>query len=171
MFVMPRKPKNIIGNKYGRLTVLEDTGKRYNTTVIWKCQCDCGNDIEIRGDAIRSGNTKSCGCILKEKVAERNISRSTHGHSKRGNISREYNSWANMKTRCYNPKNKDYHIYGGRGIKICERWLNSFDNFFIDMGERPEGKTLDRIDSDGNYEPSNCKWSTPYEQRMNQRGM
>lgn len=165
---MAGKPKNIIGNKYGRLTVLGDTGKRYHTTVIWRCKCDCGNDIEIRGDAIRSGNTKSCGCFSKEKVAERNINRTIHGHSKRGKVSRTYNSWFNMKQRCLNPDDRAKKYY--EDVEICNEWL-IFENFLDDMGERPEGKTLDRIDPYGHYEPSNCRWATPYEQRMNQRGM
>lgn len=93
-----------------------------------------------------------------------------HGHSVGEKPSTTYNSWAAMKQRCYDPKRSNYAYYGGRGIKVCDQWINSFDQFLADMGERPEGKTLDRIDVNGNYEPSNCRWVTAKEQTSNRRG-
>lgn len=150
--------KDLTGKKFGNLTVLNDTGKRgksYN--VIWNCLCDCGNEHEVNSGNLRSGMVKSCGC-LNHKATNK-----SHGMYK----TPTYNSWVSMKVRCNRKKNDNYHRYGGRGIKVCERWM-VFENFFADMGERPEGMTLDRIDNDGNYEQSNCKWSTKQEQRINQ---
>ena len=147
------------GDKYGRLTIVEEkpsvNGRRYVTT-----KCDCGNQKNIRLDSLRQGKTTSCGCYNKE-------SKRTHGLSYHS----LYASYNQMKSRCYNPNRKKYKDYGGRGIKVCDRWLNSFENFLQDMGERPKGKTLDRINNDGNYEPNNCRWATIVEQRINQRRM
>lgn len=157
---MGSKPKDITGQKIGRLTVIEDTGKRNETNVVWKCQCDCGNFIETSSRNL-GRNTFSCGCLQKERVTK-------HGNRTRKNTSSTYNSWHSMKNRCLNPKTPNYKEYGGRGIMVCERWI-VFENFLADMGERPEGKTLDRIHNDGHYEPSNCKWSTPKEQANNRR--
>lgn len=122
--------------------------------VFWKCRCICGTEREVRAGILRRGDSTNCGC-------KRGV------HRQCG--SRTYKSWDTMKQRCSNPKSRDYERYGKRGIKVCERWRNSFDNFLADMGERPEGKTLDRIDNDGNYEPGNCKWSTTKEQSLNKR--
>ena len=107
-----------------------------------------------------NGFTKSCGCLKRE--ANR-----THGHTSRTGNTPTYDSWKAMKFRCLNPKARFYRLYGGRGIKICDRWLHSFENFLEDMGERPAGLTLDRRDSNGNYEPQNCRWATPAEQVRN----
>jgi hypothetical protein len=124
-------------------------------------KCYCGNLFVTKAHHIKSGDTKSCGCLLL-KIATK------HGHNRVGKRTTTYNSWAGMNKRCNSPKDNKYPIYGGRGITICNRW-SEFTNFLADMGEKPKGTSLDRIDVNGNYEPSNCRWATPHEQRVNQR--
>lgn len=133
----------------------------------WKglYKCKCFNYLVVSNSAVTFGNTKSCGCHRIES----SIRRATkHGHGKVSNCSRTYKSWANMKTRCMNQRYKWYHNYGGRGIDICERWLK-FENFLADMGERPENKSLDRINNEIGYSPENCRWATSKEQNNNTR--
>jgi hypothetical protein len=156
--------KDIRNKKFNRLTVLYDTGRRTgNGNSIWKCKCECGNYKDIRRDVLLNGNTKSCGCLSVESAKR---THTIHGKSRNGNLT--YKSWYSMKRRCLDEKYDNYKYYGGRGIQICERWMK-FENFLADMGERPEGMTIDRINNDGNYEPSNCKWSTKEEQNRNRR--
>lgn len=127
----------------------------------WQCQCDCGSSVQVDARDLRTGNTKSCGCLRREPNNLR------HGHTKGVGCSRTYKSWTMMIYRCTKP---DYHAfgrYGGRGITVCESW-RTFDNFLADMGERPPGKTLDRIENDDGYYPANCRWATPKQQRANQ---
>jgi len=151
------------GDKYGRLTIIKEV-KNLNIKNVrfFLCSCECGNEKVIILNSLRSGDTKSCGCYRKEIVTERSI---THGLWKQP----LYNTWVNMKQRCYNPNFRDYINWGARGIKVCDRWINSFSNFLEDMGDRPDGKSLDRINNDGDYEPSNCRWATSKEQINNQR--
>ncbi len=117
---------------------------------------------------LRSGKTKSCGCYARDKASEWGKKATRHGHAGK-RPSRTYQSWIAMRNRCYREKDVHYASYGGRGITVCGSWRASFEVFLADMGERPEGKTLDRIDPDGNYEPGNCRWATPVEQRANWR--
>jgi len=144
---------DIKGKKFGRLFVQEVYC--LNKSYYWKCLCDCGNIVIVHGNKLRSGKTKSCGCITKAK----------NGLSK----SPEYRSWKPMIQRCYDTKARSYKNYGARGIKVCDRWKESFFNFLEDMGNRPQGKSLDRIDPLGDYEPKNCRWATSKEQGNNKR--
>lgn len=153
------------GRIFGRLTVVqyEHTSKTPNGTsnIWWLCTCTCGNWVRVRGGNLRSGNTTSCGCYQAEIVQTAAM---THNMSR----TPTYKSWCAMHRRCTAQTDSRFRDYGGRGIKVCSRW-GSFENFFADMGARPVGKTLDRKDVNGNYEPANCKWSTHTEQASNKR--
>lgn len=134
---------------------------------MWFCVCDCGKERIVRGNDLRNGKTKACGCLQKEVVTERSTK---HGYAKRNAMAAEYITWENMIARCTNPKATQYADWGGRGIKVCDRWLNSFENFITDMEDKPSSKhSIERKNVNGNYEPSNCRWATPYEQSANRR--
>jgi hypothetical protein len=128
------------------------------------CVCDCGSVRVVLSQSLRTGKSVSCGCYSTEV----NKARARHGHNRKGHKSRTYTTWNMMTQRCLNPNNDRYYDYGGRGITVCERWLD-FANFLADMGERPEGTSIDRIDVNGNYEPTNCRWATSAEQGTNKR--
>lgn len=162
---------DITGQKYGLLTAMEPAGfeeatANHRRRALWLCRCECGNETTVRKENLRSGNTTSCGCWKKQNYKLINLK---HGHNKKDHRSPIYRVWSTMLERCRNPKNQSFKDYGARGIQVCERW-HKFANFLADMGERPsDGHSIDRIDNDGNYEPSNCKWSTRIEQRHNRR--
>lgn len=158
--------KNLTNKKFGKLTVLEKTGNRKCGCIIWKCKCDCENFVEVIGSSLTRGNTKSCGCLVSEKLSERNYK---HGYSERGKVSSTYDVWSSMRKRCLNPNHPAFHNYGGRGITICERWIESFESFLEDKDERPDGMSLDRIDNDGNYTPENTRWTSFLKQSRNRR--
>lgn len=151
------------GRRYGRLVVLQSVGTNNAGRLMWKCQCDCGNLRAISGKYIRSGRTISCGCFRLESIRKRSI---THGMSK----SPTYVCWQAMKNRCYNKKQKIYKQYGALGIKVCPAWRDSFVAFLTEVGERPHGMTLDRINPSGNYELGNCRWANPNTQAKNTKG-
>lgn len=160
----PSRFVNRAGIRYGKLLVLSLVEIRKHQT-IWRCKCDCGKYHKAKGMNLASGSTKSCGCH-KQGLLVAGL-RLTHGHAVKG-ITPEYRAWVNMKTRCTNRKCQMYYRYGGRGIKVCDRWLDSFVNFIEDMGKKPTKKhSLERKETDGNYDPSNCVWATQKAQSLN----
>lgn len=152
---------DITGRRFDRLFVVRSHGV-VNGVERWLCRCDCGGEKIARSGALRGGNTRSCGCLNSEN---RRFSTRKHGAYR----TKTYWVWQAMKDRCCNPRSPVFHYYGGRGIKVCARWLESFQNFLTDMGEAPDGLQLDRIDNDGDYEPENCRWATVAEQHSNTR--
>jgi hypothetical protein len=157
---------DLIGKRFGRLTVTKRLKVKWVT--VWLCRCSCGEITKVFGSNLRSGHTQSCGCLTKEITAQRNRANIRHGHCVAYKSTRIYRIWSSMLERCRTPQHRAYKHYGGRGIRVCEQWL-IFENFLADMGERPPGRSLDRIDNDGNYEPSNCRWATQTEQVRNRR--
>ena len=157
---------NLVGKRYGRLVVLLLAPKLSPGDVIrWLCLCDCGNEAVVSRLELRSGDTKSCGCLGSE--SKKTIALK-HGHTRNGH-SPEYRAWYAMRRRCSEKKNVGYANYGGRGISFAKRW-EIFENFFADMGPKPSAShSLDRIDNDGNYEPGNCRWATKNEQMRKTR--
>lgn len=158
------KINDLTGKKFGRLTVIKYYGSNKHGRALWLCQCDCGNTKIVLGNSLNSKLTLSCGCYNKEIIKKCN---SKHNMA----YSKLYKVWQGMKTRCYNKNFMYYCNYGGRGITICDEWKSNFSNFYewsINNGYE-EGLTIDRINNDGNYEPSNCRWVTRAEQNRNKR--
>ena len=155
-----------------RPVIYDPTGKRFGRLIaiklhshigrirLFECLCDCGKISFVNAMHLKNGATKSCGCYRKENSSTMNT---IHGYSR----TKEYHSWCDMRSRCLDKTNSHYESYGGRGITICDRWLNSFETFLLDMGKRPPNYTLDRKDVNGNYESNNCRWATDRQQYFN----
>ena len=152
----------MIGKRFNRLVVVSFAGIKDQRRQ-WLCKCDCGNETVVITKRLNSGHTRSCGCYARDQWSKRCLDMRTHRMTK----TRTYKSWQSMKDRCLNPKATRYPQYGAKGITVCKNWRDSFEQFLADMGERPAGRTLDRIDNAKGYEPSNCRWATYFEQTHN----
>lgn len=159
------KFKNLTGKKFGRLIAIKQVGKDKKGNYKWLCQCDCEKEKIILGFSLTGGRTKSCGCLNIEIARQRNT---IHGHSRKGKITRTYRAWCHMIERCTKSDHRQYENYGGRGIKVCQRWLK-FKNFLEDMGECPPGLSIDRTNNNDGYCKQNCRWATINQQNNNTR--
>ncbi len=154
---------DITGEVFGNITVIGRSQRKSPAGALWDCQCVCGGATTTTSLKLRSGHTQSCGCKRATVSATLNL---RHGEA---NKTATYRSWKEMRQRCLNPNSDKWKWYGGRGVSICDRW-DSFENFLKDMGDRPKGCSIDRVDHDWNYEPSNCRWATPTQQAETNRG-
>ena len=147
--------ENLLGKVFGKLTVIEKRGITVTRNRLWLCRCECGNERELPASKLRQGRRGSCGCSFRVASSDR--------------FKPERTLWSMMIARCYDEKTKSFKNYGGRGIKVCARWRDSMQSFLDDMGRRPEGMTLERVNNDGDYDPSNVVWADMKTQRNNQR--
>lgn len=154
------KLQDLRGCVFERLTAVERRrflhGKQgQKRRIAWLCRCSCGGEVIVATSSLLSGRTRSCGCLRQEYITRRNLQ---HGEARKGSVSKTYHAWLNMKTRCYNARAYGYQFNGGKGIRVCKRWLFSFDAFVADMGESPPGAFLIRRNTARNYTPKNCFW-------------
>jgi HNH endonuclease len=157
-------PLDLTNVRFTRLTAISLHGTNVNKHRVWECLCDCGATVYATVQNLQRGKVKSCGCLKREGLP----TRMTHGHSRRGDASGTYSCWQSMRARCNRPSHPNYSTFGGLGITICERW-RKFENFLADMGERPTGLQIGRIDTSGNFDLENCKWETVSEKGLNKR--
>ncbi len=163
-----KRAQDLTGKRFGKLFVVGFNSADGRNT-FWNCQCDCGNHVVVRRSNLTNKSSKSCGCLRRDhgvKLGKMFGKETVHGYARRGTRIPIYKTWVNMRQRCYDDKNKAYRYYGGRGISVCSRWFK-FENFLADMGPKPEGLTIDRINSEGHYMPSNCRWATRQQQSAN----
>lgn len=152
---MPRL--DLSGERFGRLVAIEVSGRNSSGRFMWRCVCDCGSEKNVGASKLKSGHTTSCGCLRSELTGARSAKRqTTHGMTN----SKTFTSWVQMKSKCLSPSSVEYPMYGGQGIGICDRWLESFENFLADMGERPDKKCLSRRDFNKDFDRENCYWAT-----------
>ena len=158
--------KALLNTRFGKLLVINKTNLRKNSRIVWECICNCGNTKLVPSNYLLAGRTKSCGCFNIDNLK---TIKTKHGHNKPNNRTKVYRIWAGMKNRCLNPNAEKYHLWGGRGITVCERWMK-FENFLEDMGEPPSiYHSIDRIENNKGYYKENCRWATSKEQCRNTR--
>jgi len=158
---MPRPTIDLEGHTFGRLTVVSRIGTDDKTrAAVWRCACSCGGEVNVRSDVLRAGKSQSCGCLAKGLLSAR---AKKHGMSR----TPTWNSWHSMVRRCTDESYPAYQTYGKVGVEVCDRWVGSFENFLDDMGERPDGMTIDRRDNAKGYFPENCRWATAEQQSRN----
>lgn len=163
---------DLTGKHFGRLLVIEFAGQvEYgsigNKRTMWRCRCSCGKSVVVAAMRLRKGETQSCGCLHREILKTQGV---THGMTRNGHKATEYRIWRGIKNRCYNKNEPAFKNYGARGITVCDRWRDSFENFYADMGPRPsKDMTLDRTNNDLGYSPENCRWATATQQARNSR--
>ena len=164
---MPQcKRIELSGRRFGWWTVMEPCRSHNLRHLYYRCRCECGAEKLVRGETLRNGSSTNCGCAFVSPIFRHGQSWDREKHLPTS----EYAAWNTMKQRCENPRLKNFKYYGARGISVCDRWRNSFDDFFADMGPKPTPEhSLDREDNDGDYEPGNCQWATRIEQRHNRR--
>ena len=161
---MATKSHDLTNRRFHRLVATSRAGKRRGY-ILWNCSCDCGGFTQAQSNNLLSGRHKSCG-----STQDRSVSSLRHGHASHSGRTSEYLAWQGMRARCCNPRNRRFPDWGGRGIKVCDRWIHSFENFLADMGPKPSSKhSLDRIDNDGDYTFLNCRWATQSQQSKNRR--
>lgn len=159
---------DLTGQRFGRILVVDKADNPKKDGALWNCICDCGQRFIGRGNSMKGGRKNSCGCRQMEVWTNK---KRVHGATAGGRPSPEYRSYAHMLERCNNSKHHQYKDYGGRGIMVCDRWRSNFAAFLADMGQRPLGTTLDRIENSRGYEPGNCRWATRKEQNQNSRNV